>query len=62
MGQNMANQISITWIKSTIGHPKGQHKTIKSLGFKRLNETITHTDSPSIRGMIFKVNHLLKIN
>ncbi len=58
----MEKQISITWIKSTIGHPNGQHKTIKSLGFKRLNQTITHIDTPSIRGMIFKVNHLLKIN
>ena len=58
----MEKQISITWVKSTIGYPKGQHKTIKSLGFKRLNQTITHKDTPSIRGMIFKVNHLITIN
>jgi large subunit ribosomal protein L30 len=58
----MEKQISITWVKSTIGYPKGQHKTIKSLGFNRLNQTITHKDTPSIRGMIFKVNHLLKVN
>ena len=58
----MEKQISITWIKSTIGYPEVQRKTIKSLGFKRLHQTITHDDTPSIRGMIFKVNHLLKIN
>ena len=58
----MEKQISISWVKSTIGYPKGQHKTIKSLGFKRLNQTITHKDTPSIRGMIFKVNHLITIN
>jgi len=58
----MEKQISITWVKSTIGYPQGQRKTLKSLGFKRLNQTILHKDSPSIRGMIFKVSHLVKIN
>ena len=58
----MEKQISITWVKSTIGYPQGQRKTLKSLGFKRLNQTILHKDSPSIRGMNFKVSHLVKIN
>jgi len=54
-------KIRITWIKSDIGHKFDQKATIKSLGFKRLNESIDREDSPSLRGMISKVKHLVKV-
>ena len=53
-------KLRITWIKSDIGYAKEQGRTLKALGFHRLNETVEHRDSPCIRGMVAKVNHLVK--
>ena len=54
-------KLRITWVKSSIGYAKVQKKTLKALGFHRLNQTITHDDCPSIRGMVNKVRHLIKV-
>ena len=51
----------ITWVKSDIGYAKDQRLTIKALGLHRLNQSVKHEDSPSIRGMAFKVKHLVKV-
>ena len=53
-------KLRITWVKSKIGYVKQQKLTLRALGFHRLNETVVHEDSPSIRGMIARVNHLVK--
>jgi len=53
-------KLRITWIKSDIGHPDDQRQTVKALGFHRLNQVVEHEDTPSIRGMVAKVNHLMK--
>ncbi len=55
------SKLKVTWVKSGIGYPKDQKRTIKALGFRRLNQTIEHDDSPSIRGMVHKVRHLVKV-
>ncbi len=55
------SKLRITLVKSSIGYAKDQGKTLKSLGFHRLNQTVTHTDCASIRGMINKVKHLVKV-
>ncbi len=54
-------KLSITWVKSGIGYNKDQKKTLKALGFHRLNQSVTHDDSASIRGMVNKVRHLVKV-
>lgn len=54
-------KLRITWVKSGIGYAKVQKKTLKALGFNRLNQSVSHDDSPSIRGMINKVRHLVKV-
>ena len=54
-------KLSITWVKSGIGHSEDQKRTLKALGFHRLNQSITHDDSASIRGMVNKVRHLVKV-
>jgi large subunit ribosomal protein L30 len=53
-------KLRITWIKSGIGYPSDQRRTLKALGFHRLNQVVEHEDSASIRGMLIKVNHLVK--
>jgi large subunit ribosomal protein L30 len=54
-------KLRIKWIKSDIGYAREQKLTLKALGFHRLNETVEHEDSPPVRGMISKVNHLVKV-
>ena len=54
-------KLNITWVKSGIGYSKDQKKTLKALGFHRLNQSVTHDDSASIRGMVNKVRHLVKV-
>lgn len=54
-------KLCITWVKSGIGHAKDQKRTLKALGFRRLNQSVIHEDVPSIRGMISKVKHLVKV-
>lgn len=53
--------IRITYFKSTIGAPKDQKETVRSLGFHRLNQTLEKPDNPSVRGMVSKVRHLVRI-
>ncbi len=58
---NLKNKfITIKLIKSTIGTKKDHRATIRGLGLKRLNSTASLADTPAIRGMIRKVNYLLK--
>jgi large subunit ribosomal protein L30 len=53
--------IRVKWAKSYIGRSKDQRETIKSLGFKKLNEERVLKNTPEIRGMIKKVIHLVEI-
>ncbi len=53
--------LRITWKKSTIGMPKPQGRVIQALGLHRLNQTVEHADTPSIRGMLHKVKHLVVV-
>ena len=53
--------LKIKWIKSTISCTDDQIATVKSLGFKRLNEERTVKNVPEIRGMIKKIMHLVKV-
>jgi large subunit ribosomal protein L30 len=55
------SKLRVTWIKSGIGYEKSQKKTLASLGFHRLNQSVVHEDTNSIRGMINKVRHLVKV-
>lgn len=54
-------KLKITQIRSIIDRPERQKRTIKALGLGRPNYTVIHNDTPQIRGMIRKVNFLLKI-
>ncbi len=53
--------LKVTWIKSAIGYSERQKKTVRALGLRRLGQTVEHTDTPVIRGMIDKVSHLVKV-
>ena len=57
----MSKTIRIRQVKSASGHPKDQERTIRALGIRRLHQLIEHNDTPQIRGMIFKVRHLVEV-
>jgi large subunit ribosomal protein L30 len=61
MSSNTTKQIQIKLIRSGIGFPDKQKRVIKGLGFSRLNQVITRPDTPQIRGMVFKIRHLVEI-
>ncbi|MBI4304031.1 MAG: 50S ribosomal protein L30 [Chloroflexi bacterium] len=54
-------KLRITWVKSAIGYKEDQKRTIEALGLHRLNQSVIHDDSASVRGMILKVRHLVKV-
>ena len=55
------SKLRITWVKSGIGYKGTQKRTLATLGFHRLNQSVIHDDSMSIRGMVNKVRHLVKV-
>jgi len=54
-------RLKVTWIKSGIGYEESQRRTLRALGFHRLNESVVHEDTLPVRGMINKVRHLVKV-
>jgi len=57
----MAKQLQITLKRSLIGRPEVQRATVRSLGLRKLNQSVIQPDNPAIRGMIKKVNHLVEV-
>jgi large subunit ribosomal protein L30 len=54
-------KVKITLVKSPIRQIGRQKRTVKALGLRRMNYSVIHSDTPVIRGMINKVNHLVKV-
>ncbi|MAQ62004.1 MAG: 50S ribosomal protein L30 [Flavobacteriales bacterium] len=54
-------KIKIKQIRSRIGRPKDQKRTLDALGLNKINKVVEHNATPQILGMVNKVNHLIKI-
>ncbi|MFP4621377.1 MAG: 50S ribosomal protein L30 [Bacteroidales bacterium] len=54
-------KLKVTQIKSKIGSTKRQKRNLEALGIKRINHTVEKEDTPQIRGMINKVDHLVQV-
>ncbi len=57
----MANTIKIKQVRSTNGCKEDQRRTVRALGLNKINATREIADNESVRGMIFKVKHLVEI-
>ncbi len=55
-------EITVKQVRSVIGRPKDQKDTIKSLGLRRINHTVTKTVTPQILGMVKKIAHLVEVS
>ena len=53
--------IRVTLVKSPIGYNLSQKRTVKALGLRKMNQTVEHNDSPTLRGMLNKVSHLIQV-
>lgn len=57
----MAQKLKITLVKSMIGRPEKHRKVLNGMGLTKMNRTVELEDTPSIRGMVNKVNHLVSV-
>lgn len=55
------SMLRITLIRSLIGRPEAQRKTVRALGLTRMHQSVEQNDTPQIRGMVNQVRHLLKV-
>lgn len=59
--ENGGSTITIQYYRSSIGFSKKQKDVVKALGITKLNQKVTRPDTPSMRGIVAKVPHLLRI-
>ena len=53
--------LRVTLLKSAIGYSVRHKATVQALGLRKLHQTVVLPDNPSVRGMLYKVNHLVKV-
>jgi large subunit ribosomal protein L30 len=56
-----SKKLRVTLVKSPIGYTEAQKRTVRALGLRRMNQTVEHTDSPALRGMLQSIVHMIKI-
>ncbi len=54
-------RLRVKRVRSLIGYERDQRRTAQALGLRRMHQTVEHEDTPTIRGMLFKVRHLVQV-
>jgi len=54
-------RLKVTLVRSEIGYDRSQRATLRGLGLRRIRQTVELLDQPAVRGMIFKVRHLVRV-
>jgi large subunit ribosomal protein L30 len=62
MAKKKAKTLTITLVKSPIGYPERQKRTARALGLRKMMQSVEHSDTPVLRGMIAKIPHLLNVD
>lgn len=57
----MSGRLRIQLVRSVIGYSADQREAVKALGLRRIRQTVEREDNPVVRGLVFKVKHLLKV-
>ncbi len=57
----MTEKLRITLVKSPIGYPRHQKQTVRALGLRRMHQTVELGNTPTIRGMVDSVGHLVSV-
>jgi large subunit ribosomal protein L30 len=53
--------VRVTLVKSPIGYSKRHKATVRALGLRKMHQTVEHLETPSLRGMLYLVNHLVEV-
>jgi large subunit ribosomal protein L30 len=61
MADKKAGQLKVTQVRSGIGSKPNQRQTLRSLGLKRVHDSVVQEDRPEIRGMVATVPHLVRV-
>jgi len=61
MSKKKAGTVKIKWVRSHIACPRDMRATIRGLGLRRMEQVVEREDTPAVRGMIFKVRHLVEV-
>jgi large subunit ribosomal protein L30 len=61
MAKKKSGTVKIKWVVSFIACPDDMRKTIRGLGFRRMQQVVERQDTPAVRGMIHKVRHLVEV-
>lgn len=54
-------RLTIKLVRSVIGYERDQRRTVQALGLRRMHQTVEHEDTPTIRGMLHKVRHMVLV-
>ncbi len=60
-GKKGSGQLRVKQVRSGIGHPARLRRTLRSIGLRHHQDVVVVTDTPSIRGMLFQVRHLVQV-
>jgi large subunit ribosomal protein L30 len=61
MAKKLKSQISVTLVRSPAGALPRHRECVRGLGLKRMNHTVVLEDTPSIRGMVNKIEYMLRV-
>ncbi len=61
MAKQKAKTLIVTLVKSPIGYSERQKRTARALGLRKMMQSVEHSDTPVLRGMIAKIPHLLNV-
>jgi len=61
MAKNKTATLKLKWVVSYIGCTRDMRETVRGLGFRRLQQVVEREDTPSVRGMVDKVRHLVVV-
>ncbi len=61
MAKKKVKTLTVTLVKSPIGYPERQKRTVRALGLRKMMQSVDHSDTPVLRGMIAKIPHLLDV-
>jgi large subunit ribosomal protein L30 len=60
--EKTTGRLRVTLVRSPIGYTKAQKKVVEGLGLRRLGHTVEVVDHPAMRGMVFKIRHLVRVD
>lgn len=61
MAKQKGKILRITLVKSSIGYSQRHKDTVRTLGLKRINQSVEHEDGPALQGMLYKIAHLVRV-